>query len=333
MRVTPQSVLLLSPPGFGKTTLLREWVRLVSDAGHAVAVADERGEIAALSDGAPQFAVGRCTDVLENCAKQQAALMLLKTMSPELIAFDEITAPEDVEAVSLCAHCGTAVLASAHAADVDDLCRRPLYRALLELHVFERAVVITREEGKRRYRMEKMEGSTMLKLMGSVMIFGACAALGLSARQGLRRRGGGSGRNAAGAPSDERRNLRPPHAGARDSRTAGRERKPDYPDGVRPCLRRRLREENGLSLGYLWRSSLRDCRDQVGLGQPECEILSEAAAWLGRYDAAEQVAGLEQIARRLAAARDTAAGELQNKGNLYRTCGIALGILVVLVLI
>lgn len=156
---TPQSVLLLSPPGFGKTTLLREWVRLVSDAGHAVAVADERGEIAALSDGAPQFAVGRCTDVLENCAKQQAALMLLKTMSPELIAFDEITAPEDVEAVSLCAHCGTAVLASAHAADVDDLCRRPLYRALLELHVFERAVVITREEGKRRYRMEKMEGN------------------------------------------------------------------------------------------------------------------------------------------------------------------------------
>ena len=98
-------------------------------------------------------------------------------------------------------------------------------------------------------------------------------------------------------------------------------------------LQRRLREENGLSLGYLWRASLRDCRDQVGLGQPECEILSEAAAWLGRYDAEEQVAGLEQIARRLAAARDTAAGELQNKGNLYRTCGIALGILVVLVLI
>lgn len=156
----PQSVLLLSPPGFGKTTLLREWVRLVSDAGHPVSVADERGEIAALADGAPQFAVGRCTDVLENCAKRQAAIMLLKTMSPELIAFDEITAPEDVEAVSLCAHCGTAVLASAHAADVDDLCRRPLYRALLDLRVFERAVVITRENGKRQYRMEKLEGKT-----------------------------------------------------------------------------------------------------------------------------------------------------------------------------
>lgn len=156
----PQSTLLISPPGFGKTTLLREWVRLVSDAGHPVAVADERGEIAALADSAPQFEIGRCTDVLENCAKRQAALMLLKTMSPELIAFDEITAPEDVQAVSLCAHCGTAVLASAHAADVDDLCRRPLYRALLDLHVFERAVVITWENGKRQYRMEKLEGKT-----------------------------------------------------------------------------------------------------------------------------------------------------------------------------
>ena len=156
----PQSVLLLSPPGLGKTTLLREWVRLVSDRGYTVAVADERSEIAALADGAPQFAVGRCTDVLEGCSKKQAALMLLKTMSPALIAFDEITAPEDVEAVSLCAHCGTAVLASAHAADVDDLRQRPLYRALLGLHVFRRAVVIEWKRKERCYRMERLEEGT-----------------------------------------------------------------------------------------------------------------------------------------------------------------------------
>lgn len=156
----PQSVLLLSPPGLGKTTLLREWVRLVSDKGYSVAVADERSEIAALSDGVPQFAVGRCTDVLENCSKKQAALMLLKTMSPALLAFDEITAPEDVEAVSLCAHCGTAVIASAHAANVDDLRRRPVYRALLALGVFGRAVVIERKGKERCYRMERLEERT-----------------------------------------------------------------------------------------------------------------------------------------------------------------------------
>lgn len=159
----PQSVLLLSPPGFGKTTLLREWVRLISDRGYTVAIADERSEVAALADGVPQFAVGRCTDVLENCTKKQAALMLLKTMSPALLAFDEITAPEDVEAVSLCAHCGTAVIASAHAADVDDLRQRPLYRALLALHVFGYAVVIERNDGKRNYRMERLEERTCLR--------------------------------------------------------------------------------------------------------------------------------------------------------------------------
>lgn len=154
---TPQSVLLLSPPGCGKTTLLREWVRLVSDRGHTVAVVDERSEIAALSDGAPQFAVGRCTDVMEGCTKKQAVLMLLKTMSPALLALDEITAPEDVEAVSLCAHCGTAVAACAHAAGLADLRRRPLYRRLLELHVFESVVIIEKKEGKRSYRMERLE--------------------------------------------------------------------------------------------------------------------------------------------------------------------------------
>ena len=156
----PQSVLLLSPPGLGKTTLLREWVRLISDKGYTVAVADERSEIAALADGVPQFDVGRCTDVMEGCDKKQAALMLLKTMSPALLAFDEITAPADVEAVSLCAHCGTAVIASAHAANVDDLRQRPLYRAMLELGVFGRAVVIERKGKERCYRMERLEERT-----------------------------------------------------------------------------------------------------------------------------------------------------------------------------
>ena len=98
-------------------------------------------------------------------------------------------------------------------------------------------------------------------------------------------------------------------------------------------LQRRLREQNGLSLSYLWRANLRDNRTEAGLGAAECDILCEAANYLGRYDAAEQVAGLEQVGRRLSAARAAADEELHGKGNLYRTCGIALGILVILVLI
>ena len=98
-------------------------------------------------------------------------------------------------------------------------------------------------------------------------------------------------------------------------------------------LQRRLREQNGLSLGYLWRSTLRDCRAQVGLGTQECDILCDAANYLGRYDADEQLTGLSQVERRLAASREAAQEDLANRGNLYRTCGIALGLLVILVLI
>ena len=155
----PQSVLLISPPGYGKTTLLREWVRWFSDRGFTAAIADERSEIAALADGVPQLAVGRCTDVMEGCSKRQAAVMLLKTMSPALLALDEITAPEDAEAVSLCTHCGTAVAACAHAAGLDDLRQRPLYRELLALGAFHQAVIIEKQGGQRIYRMERWEES------------------------------------------------------------------------------------------------------------------------------------------------------------------------------
>ena len=154
----PHSTLLLSPPGFGKTTLLRELIRRTSEMDVTVGVADERCEIAALCDGVPQFDLGPCTDVIEGCGKRDAALMLLKTMSPALLALDEITAPGDMEAVSLCAHCGVAVLASAHAASRQDLSRRALYRQLLELHLFEQMVVIGMENGIRTYKIEQWEG-------------------------------------------------------------------------------------------------------------------------------------------------------------------------------
>ena len=183
----PQSTLLLSPPGYGKTTLLREWVRYFSDRGFTAAIADERSEIAALADGVPQLAVGRCTDVMEGCSKWQAAVMLLKTMSPALLALDEITAPEDAKAVSLCTHCGTAVIACAHAADWM-ICGggRSTVSCSRSAHFIRRLLSKTGRTAGLPHGT--MGGDEMLKLIGSVMVFGSCAALGLSARQNLRRR-------------------------------------------------------------------------------------------------------------------------------------------------
>ena len=147
------SVLVLSPPGGGKTTFLRELVRYTAESGLRVSLADERGEVAAVWEGVPQFDVGRCTDVLTGAPKAEAAMLLLRAMNPQVIALDEITAREDIKAVAGIAACGVGVYATAHASSVDDLSRRPLYRDLMELGVFEKAVVIRGRGRSRSYEV------------------------------------------------------------------------------------------------------------------------------------------------------------------------------------
>lgn len=155
-----QSALVLAPPGLGKTTLLRDLIRAVSSGegcqGLRVGLADERGEVAALREGLAQLAVGPRTDVVEGCSKSQGLLLLLRAMNPQVLAVDEITAPEDVDALVQAAGCGAELLATAHGGSVEDLSRRPVYRRLLSEKIFHHLVTIRRINGIRRYTVEEI---------------------------------------------------------------------------------------------------------------------------------------------------------------------------------
>ena len=151
-----QSTLILSPPGGGKTTVLRDIVRQCSDGGRRVAVADERGELAALKDGVPQMDLGSRTDVIAGCPKDKAVLMLLRAMNPEVIAMDEITAPADTSALESAANCGVILLATAHGHGLEDIQRKPMYRRLLRKGLFTRLVLINQGSSGRSYVVKEM---------------------------------------------------------------------------------------------------------------------------------------------------------------------------------
>lgn len=150
-----RDTLIVSPPGMGKTTLLRELVRRLSET-HRVSLLDERGEVAGVWDGVPEFDVGAHTDVLTGADKRSGAAMLLRSMNPEILAMDEITARSDLEAVRSGAACGVRILATAHAYTLADMPRRELYREILTMGVFERVVEISADSAGRRYAVREV---------------------------------------------------------------------------------------------------------------------------------------------------------------------------------
>lgn len=116
--------LVLSPPGCGKTTLLRDLARSLSYRRRNVCVVDERSEITGSREGIPGCDLGPCCDVLDGCPKSQGMLFALRVMSPEVLVCDELGRPEEMQAVYAATQCGCAVLASAHARDTGEFRRR-----------------------------------------------------------------------------------------------------------------------------------------------------------------------------------------------------------------
>ena len=122
--VMPKSTLIISPPGAGKTTMLRDIARTLSLGGRAVAVADERCEIAAMHGGRSAFDLGGMTSVMDNCPKAEAMLMLLRSMSPDVVITDEIGTRADAAGVRSMMCSGVAVICSVHGRSREQIMRR-----------------------------------------------------------------------------------------------------------------------------------------------------------------------------------------------------------------
>ena len=154
LTAAPVSMLLIGPPCSGKTSLLRDFVRQISDVRmQRVSLVDERGELAAVVDGIPQNDVGIRTDVMSNIPKNEGIMIMLRTMNPQWIAVDEITSPSDICALEQASYCGVRLLATAHADRKEDLHLRPLYREMMDKKIFSTIVVLKQDK-----TYEVMEG-------------------------------------------------------------------------------------------------------------------------------------------------------------------------------
>ena len=156
-----ESTLIAAPPGAGKTTLLREMAAALSNGSETrpalrVGIVDERGELAGMYRGVPQLDVGFHTDVLDGCPKALGIPMLVRSANPQVIVVDEITAEEDLRAMTAAANCGVALLATIHALDSEELRRKPLFPMLETAQVFRHLITISVEAGQRRYRVQTL---------------------------------------------------------------------------------------------------------------------------------------------------------------------------------
>lgn len=143
--------LIISPPRCGKTTLLRDVIRQLSNGsnvrpGITVGVVDERSEIGACYMGIPQNELGIRTDVLDCCPKAKGMLMLIRSMSPRVIAVDEVGSGEDIEAIEYVMNCGCKLIATVHGNSIDDIRNKPILGKLVREKLFERYVLLNNRE-------------------------------------------------------------------------------------------------------------------------------------------------------------------------------------------
>ncbi len=137
-----KNTLIVSPPGCGKTTLLRDIARNLSLKGYKISICDERSEIAGMHDGKSSYQLGDTVDVLDGCPKGEGMIMMIRAMSPQVLITDEIGKQEDIFAIKTCINCGVSIITSIHGNDMNDLKISSIH-PLIESKVFHNIVFLS----------------------------------------------------------------------------------------------------------------------------------------------------------------------------------------------
>ncbi|MCR1897987.1 stage III sporulation protein AA [Irregularibacter muris] len=163
--------LIISPPQCGKTTLLRDIIRQLSDGdqrrgipGVKVGVVDERSELAGCYQGVPQNDIGIRTDVLDACPKAQGMIMLIRSMSPDIIATDEIGCKEDMAAIEEALNAGIKIITTVHGKTLEEIKRKPFLKELIHQKIFQRIIILSNAKGVGTIE-NIVDGSTFKELL------------------------------------------------------------------------------------------------------------------------------------------------------------------------
>ena len=337
---TPYPTLILSAPGCGKTTMLRDIARQLSCGLNGarplrVCVVDERMEIAGSVRGVAQHTLGPRTDVLSGCPKAEGIRLAVRVLSPDVLITDELGAGEDADAVREASYCGVAAIASAHVRDIGALTRRKVLMELVQSEAFERLVVLGRAQGKAglRYRHLRRgaaavitagEGCRMLRILAMLTVFLGCAFAGARASAALRLR-----RDTLRALFDGLTRLamwmeftaEPLAVLAKRAATQETEAFFGRFAGLLAT------EDDVLSA---WTLAMEGARKEhagfAALREEELQALDEYARCLGGGDRETQRKNTELLKQRLTAALEGAEAAYTRKGRMYRSVGLLSGI-------
>ena len=323
--------LIISPPRCGKTTLLRDVIRQLSNGfgkipGVTVGVVDERSELAGCYQGIPQNDLGMRTDVLDCCPKAQGMQMLIRAMSPAVVAVDELGKEEDFRAVEAVIHSGCRLIATAHGENVEAVLATPFFAELKKMRVFDRYIVLGKEKRAGIIRgIFDGRGVSILKFAGILMIFIAGTGMGTAKSMELTKRERNL-KKFLWLTSCLKGTVRCGNSCFPEAFLEISEKFDGMYQEFLQSLADRLKGQEGQTLGQIFRDCAKKEFRTAGFSAEEMELIASLGDRLGYLDREMQLRQLDIFEEELCRRLDFLACQLPEKKKLCRNLGILGGI-------